>query len=387
MTGVTVTPSPTLASTASTYAVGFKSTSGVPGGGYICLGEPNTSFSNALRPAPTLAVLVTDTTTGPQYVAPAANVTDTRLRWRLTVNTHGCGCTHVHAIQAVNTINAGDQVTVTVTNVNNPTTVGRTATSPSPTSIDTVAVDAPAYQIGVSSNGGRQRGGQPGNAGARWRLTPSPGMHASAAIGSAVPPSLSQPSRAHRDRATRQRCRLHPDRLHDDHGFGWSQASGYLQLAMTSAVTLAVPNAINSGDMLTITIDGVINPPLAGSYSIAIGNANIAGPAVTAPVFPQGNVDAIRTAGSSTTLAPTTCSPASMPLASRPRQCSPVSRLLTMPLSLTAPTGATVPNTVPAVGTVIFIYNNPTIYVVGTDGQLARLRHPRPVPGRWLRPG
>jgi len=37
---------------------------------------------------------------------------------------------------------------------------------------------------------------------------------------------------------------------------------------------------------------------------------------------------------------------------------------------VTAPSGATVPNVAPAVGSVIIVYNNPTIYVVGTDGNL-----------------
>ena len=55
-----------------------------------------------------------------------------------------------------------------------------------------------------------------------------------------------------------------------------------------SSVTLVVPNAINENDMLTITIDDVINPPLSGSYSLAIVNPDLAGPAITAPVFPDG---------------------------------------------------------------------------------------------------
>ena len=51
-----------------------------------------------------------------------------------------------------------------------------------------------------------------------------------------------------------------------------------------------MPNAINSGDQLTITIDDVLNPPLAGSYDLVLGGtAAISGPAVTAPCFPQAN--------------------------------------------------------------------------------------------------
>ncbi len=74
VTGVTVTPSPTLASTSASYTVGFKADSAVASGGYICLAEPNTSFANASPStaiaSASLAALVTDTTSGTQFVVP-----------------------------------------------------------------------------------------------------------------------------------------------------------------------------------------------------------------------------------------------------------------------------------------------------------------------------
>ena len=154
----------------------------------------------------------------------------------------------------------------------------------------------------------------------------------------------------------------------------------------TPASSLTVPNAINSGDMLTITVDGVINPPLAGSYTLSSRNTDIAGPAVTAPVFPQANTaypDAglVNFSGTVYLFAGGHAFGIPTPTVLAGVQVDDHATVVT------APTGATVPNTVPAVGTVIFTYNNPTIYVVGTDGATARLRHPRPVPGRWLRPG
>ncbi len=363
ITGLTVTPSPTLASTTSTYAVGFKATSAVPGGGYICLAEPNTSFSNAVGAPPSLAVLVTDTTAGTQYVDAAANVTDTNCG-AITVNTH--------ALQIVtpvgDTINAGDQVTVTVINVNNPTTVGTYSDFAVSTSKDTVAVDAPAYQIGVSSNVGVSVAVSPVTQGSLATYTIS-GMHASAAIGSGAAITL-QPSGV---------GTVLPDNAGDytltdsttTTGSGGLALLSYTAATPTAAalVTLTVPNAILSGDMLTITVDGVINPPLAGSYSIAIGNTNVAGPAVTSPVFPQGNTaypdgGLVNFSGTIYLFAgghafgiPTPAVLASVQAVDHATVVS-------------APTGATVPNTVPAVGTVVFTYNNPTIYAVGTDGDL-----------------
>jgi hypothetical protein len=95
-----------------------------------------------------LAVLVTDTTwgtSGSQYVVPAADVSDTSC---------GTATTNVNSLQITlptgEAINAGDQVTVTVIKVNNPTTVGTYSDFAVSTSTDTVAVDAHAYQIAVA---------------------------------------------------------------------------------------------------------------------------------------------------------------------------------------------------------------------------------------------
>jgi hypothetical protein len=139
--------------------------------------------------------------------------------------------------------------------------------------------------------------------------------------------------------------------------------------AAAASVSVTVPNAIVSGDMLTITIDDVLNPPLAGSYTIAIGNTNIAGPAVTSPVFPEGTAtlpDAgiINYSGTDYLFAGQHAFGIPTPTVLSGVQVADKVTLLT------AATGATVPNTPPAVGTVIIVYNSPTIYVVGTDGQL-----------------
>ncbi|MGA3218306.1 MAG: hypothetical protein ABSE77_04370, partial [Acidimicrobiales bacterium] len=357
VSGVTVTPSPTLASTSATYAVGFKATSAVANGGLICLAEPSTSFASA-----SLAVLVTDTTTGTQYVVPAIDVTDATCAGAANANSLKI------TTPAGETINAGDQVTVTVINVGNPTTVGTYSDFAVSTSTDTVAVDAPAYQIGVSSSVGVSVAVSPVTQGSLATYTIS-GMHASAAIQSGAAITLAPSGTG----------TVLPDNANDytltdsttTTGSGGLGNLVYTPATTTAAasVSVTVPNAIVSGDMLTITINGVINPPLAGSYSIVIGNANVAGPAVTSPVFPEGTAtlpDAgiINYSGTDYLFAgqhafgiPTPTVLAGVQVADK----------VTL---LSAATGATVPNTPPAVGTMIIVYNSPTIYVVGTDGQL-----------------
>ena len=57
-------------------------------------------------------------------------------------------------IPVIDAISAGDQLVVTVTNVTNPSTVGTYSDFAVSTSVDSEAIDAPAYQIGVSSSVG-----------------------------------------------------------------------------------------------------------------------------------------------------------------------------------------------------------------------------------------
>ena len=285
--GVTVTPSTTLASASATYTVGFKSTSGVPAGGYICLAEASSSFV-------TLAVRLTDTTSGAQFVLPSADVADVAC---------GTSTFDFNSLQITlptgEAIIAGDQVTVTGINVNNPTMAGTYSDFAVSTSVDTVAVDAPAYQISASSNVGVSVAGSPTSPGSLATYTIS-GMHASAAIVSGATITI-QPSGT---------GTVLPDSASDytltdsttTTGSGGLGLVSYAPATVTppaaAAVTLSLPNAINIGDQLTITIDAVINPPLAGSsYSLSVANADIAGPAVVPFTIPGVPIIGTATAG------------------------------------------------------------------------------------------
>ncbi len=295
VTGVTVSPSPTLGSVSATYTVGFKSTSGVGAGGYICLSEPSTSFVNSLPSAatPTLSVLLTDTTSGAQFVLPAADVADVVCGTSTRVDVNSLQVT----LPTGEAIIAGDQVTVTVTNVDNPRSGGTYSDFAVSTSTDAVAVDALAYQIGVSSNAGVSVAVSPVTQGSLATYTVS-NLHASAAIlpGATITIQPSGTGTVLPDNAS-----LYA--LTDPTTTTGSGALGllsYVPATVTSAaaVTLSLPNAINSGDQLTITIDAVINPPLTGSYELVLGGtAAIAAPAVVPYSIPGAPVIGTATAG------------------------------------------------------------------------------------------
>jgi hypothetical protein len=373
ISGLTVTPSPTLASTSATYTVGFKATSGVPGGDDICISEGSTSFANAFPSvtpdtSATLEALVTDTTSGTQYVVPVGDVGDVTCGSAITsanLDTNDLEIT----TPATQTITAGDQVTVTIINVANPTTVGTYSDFAVSTSLDSVAVDAPAYQIGVSSNVGISVAVSPVTPGALATYTIS-NLHASAATLSGATLKITPSGTG----------TVLPDNAGDytltdsttTTGSGGLGGLVYIPATTTApaSVTLTVPNAINSGDQLTVTIDDVLNPPSAGSYYLTLGGtASIAGPAVTAPVFPEANTaypDAglVNFSGTVYLFAGGHAFGIPTPTVLTAVQVNDHATVVS------APTGATVPNTVPAVGTVVFTYNNPTIYVIGTDGDL-----------------
>ncbi len=135
-------------------------------------------------------------------------------------------------IPVIDAISAGDQLVVTVTNVTNPSTVATYSDFAVSTSVDSEAVDAPAYQIGVSSSVGVTVAVSPTTPGALATYTIS-GIHASAAISGGNQITISVHQRPW-DRATGQQRRLRPDRLHDDNRFGWSRPVTWLQLPMTA---------------------------------------------------------------------------------------------------------------------------------------------------------
>jgi hypothetical protein len=154
----------------------------------------------------------------------------------------------------------------------------------------------------------------------------------------------------------------------------------------TNNVTLKVPNNINSGDVLTLTITNVINPSSASTsdYLYITGNYNSITTGV--PTFPDANVtypngsiikfgttDYLMAGGHAFGIATPTI----------------LAKLQAVDKAtiVTAPTGASPPTSVPPrPGTLITtnaVNGNGTIYVVGQDGEL----HGFATPAQYLGDG
>jgi hypothetical protein len=358
VSGASVAPSPGLAGTSSTYTVSFKANTALTVGQYICFAEPNTSFSSS-----SLAALVSDTTAGTQGVA--STVHDESF-----ATSCGTGAVTADAndlaIATPVAVSAGDEVAVTVTNVSNPTSAGTVSDFAVSTQGDTVSTDAASYAVTVSSSAGVTVTPSPATPGSLATYTVS-GLHASAAIAAGSTFNIEVNSTDHGT--------VLPNASGDYEVTDSTTASGTGGLTIVTYVSaddvlVKTNNAINSGDVLTITIMDVVNPASSGTYTLGIlNNANLAAPAVTAPAFPNAAVtlpDAgiINYAGTYYLFAGGHAFgiPSLTVLAGV--------QAVDHATVINAATGATVPTAAAATGTLIVVYNNPTIYVVGTDGQL-----------------
>ena len=157
--------------------------------------------------------------------------------------------------------------------------------------------------------------------------------------------------------------------------------------AGTDAVTYHIVSSITAGDSLTLTMASVVNPAGNGggvTYDLTLGadnastNTDTAGtqglvtPQATFPhagvTYPDG---AIVTFGTTTDVfaggAPFAATSDTLALVEQVDHAS----------VQTAATGATAPTAAPHVGTLIVVTGFPTIYVVGTDGQLHAFATPK----------
>jgi hypothetical protein len=136
-------------------------------------------------------------------------------------------------------------------------------------------------------------------------------------------------------------------------------------------VSVTVPHAINAGDDLSLTIEDVINPSSASAgYSITL-LGDVTGPAPVAP-FPQANVSypssaVVNFGGTDYVFA------GGRPFGiASPAGLSALARVDNAEVQV-APAGTAVPSSQPRAGTLVFtrpVNGSPTIYVVGTDGEL-----------------
>jgi hypothetical protein len=359
VTAVTVAPSPTLAGASSNYTVSFTAgTTGTPAA--ICISElsDGTSFINVS------GALITDTTGGWQYVP------STILHAAYVAGTTNAGCGGFYDIVldlAGQTISAGDAVTVLLAGVTNPAaqTVSDFVVA---TTKDQLTGTAAPYAITVSEAAGISVTTSPATVGSLSTYTISNIVVGSAGVLAGQPITISTTTEPGTDT-------VFPNNVLDyvitdtttAAGSGTVSAPVPLTGGGSNTVTIDSPKALTAGDIISITIEDVINPTTSGSYALTLTNANLGTPSVVAPAFPNASVTypdgAIVNFGGTYYLFA-----GGHPFGIPTLAVLTSIQVIDHATVLTAATGATPPVTTPLLGTTIIVYNNPTIYVVGTSG-------------------
>ena len=276
-------------------------------------------------------------------------------------------------------VSAGDALIVTLANVTNPPagTISDFAVS---TSSDAVPTDAPPYTVGAiarpaaSPASGVVVTPVPNSAGSLATYTVA-NLHASSSMtGGASTIRLLGPAGT-----------VFPSFPNDYAVLDSSRASGSGAVTApvagggTNSVTVTVPNTISSGDLLELTVQGVVNPVIPSStYSIDVVG-NVTG-ATVLPSFPKATLSypngaIVSFAGNDYVFA----GGRAFAIANS----SELSRLQKVDHAavLSAPASSTAPaNRAPRPGTLLFtrpVNGGATIYVAGTDGELHGFATPK----------
>jgi hypothetical protein len=353
-----VSASSLAAGSPATYIVSFKAGSVLGAGDYISLGETSgpTNFGTVT------SVGVSDVTQGWHYAAVAPSLSSGSAM-----------------VPVADPVNAGDALLLTLANVTNPPagTISDFAVS---TSSDAVPTDAPPYTIGSIARPAASPGSGvvvtpvPNGAGSLAGYTVS-NLHASASMtGGASTIKLLGPAGT-----------VFPSFPTDYEVLDSSRASGSGAVTApvagggTNQVTITVPNTISAGDLLELTVQGVVNPVIpSSSYSLDVVG-NVTG-ATVLPAFPHAtssypNGAIVRFAGSDYVFA----GGRAFAIANS----SELSRLQKVDHAavLSAPAGTSAPANRPArPGTLLFtrpVNGGATIYVAGTDGELHGFATPK----------
>jgi hypothetical protein len=338
VTNVLVSASPAVAGASATYAISFKATTAVPTGDDIFFSEPNTDFSHVT------GILVTDANQGWYFVAAGAALSSG-------------GAT----VPLSKPVSAGDAVTVELVDVTNPS-VGSINDFGVSTTTDNLPATAVPYAIVASGVAGVAVAVNPTTPAALATYTVS-NLFASAPLaGGTSAVTLTGPTGT-----------VFPNNrsLYTVEDSTSLSGSGTVTAAVagggSNIVTLTVPKDISDGDRVSLTVQDVFNPSTPGDYTISIaGNlTSLPGP----PQFPDANVaypDAAIVSFPGTLYV--FAGGHAFGVAS-PTQAQGVEAIDDADV-VSAIGGAAVPTTPAAPGTLVIVYNNPTIYVVGTDGLL-----------------
>jgi len=345
VSSVTVSPSVVSAGATATYAVTFKASSSVAAGGDIYLKEASgpTNFSTVT------GILVEDTTQPWHFVATGATLADGSA-----------------TIPLADSVVAGDSLVVTLENVTNPPSAGTVSDFSVSTSSDTVPAYAAPYTIGTSSSPGVTVTVNPSTAGAVATYSIS-GLVASATLaGGSSTIGIDAPS------GTVFPANAAYYSVADSTTASGSGTVTTLSGGGTNDVTITVPQTVNSGDHISITVEDAINPSLASSTYTVTLLGNVTGPAVAASVFPNAGLTFPN--GAIVSFSGTLYVMAGGHAFGVPNQAdlSALERVDHASV-VDAPAGATPPERAPRVGTLMFtrpVNGSPTIYVVGTDGDL-----------------
>src|SRR5579875_1900068 len=250
--GVSVSPQNTVAGATTLYTVDFQASNAVAAGGNIILSE---------KAGPTNFTTVT-----------GALVIDSTANWHF-VATRAALANGTAVIPLADSIRANDSVSVVLANVTNPR-AGIVRDFTVSTSGDPVPADAAPYTIGPSASPGVVVTVEPTTAGAVATYTIS-NLRAegvlqggSSTIGLQAPAGTVFPN--------------NPGYYHivdSTTSSGSGTVSAGLAGGGTNDVTFSVPNTVNSGDVLSLTVEDVINPGVPSStYSITLVGA-VTGPA------------------------------------------------------------------------------------------------------------
>ena len=252
MTALSVAPSSLVAGASATYSVGFTASDPVSAGGDIYLTEASgpTNFTTVS------GIEVIDTTQNWRFVATGA------------VLTNGTA-----TVPLADSVNAGDSVSLLIVGVTNPVLpgddrrfLGRNYRRPG-------GVDAPAYTIAANASPGVVVTVNPITTSVVATYTIA-NVHASATLSAGEAPYSSMaPSGT-----------VFPNNpafysITDSTNSGGSgTVSASVSGGGTNVVTFTVPNTINAGDVITLTVADVVNPSTASaSDSITIHGA-VTGP-------------------------------------------------------------------------------------------------------------
>jgi hypothetical protein len=355
---LTLTVSPLVAGASATYTVGFTaSTTTAVGATAITFAQGNTTFTGVS------GVLVTDTTGGWHIITNAPDTTSAANS--LTVPAAAFGS---------NVIKAGDAVTVTIAGVTNPAAGTYTNFAVS-TSTDAVAADAPSYTITAAGTAGVNVVVNPATVGSLATYTITGLFAASAITGGLTASAITLTAPAGTVFPSAASAFVITDSTTPS---GSGTVSRVVAGGALNTVTFIPANSIVSGDVLTITVMTVINPSSASSANRLTIFGPVSAQTGVAP-FPKANLTfpnsaLVNFAGTIYVFAGGHAFGIPTPtVLNKVRSVNPA-------VVLNAATGTVVPVVAARSGTLISTYavnGNPTIYVVGTDGELHGFSTPK----------